>query len=136
MKPTSNEPQQIKRNYLTGPIISLNKKLSSSQICLNESKKEDYLKIGKYVNDLKRKSQPDLLSATACNQLNLSTSMYNITNAESSPNLAESDGFDMKKFSIINKSQLINGDYFGITFSRVHILCGVDKLVRIPFCNI
>ena len=107
-----------------GPIRILNNNLSSSQVCLNDTKtttRDDCsLQISKhYINDLKRKSQPDLMATMGLIPVNLSTSMFNIASADSTQNLGDLDGFDMKKFSIINKSQL-NGRTLTLVLKRKH----------------
>lgn len=87
---------------------SLTRNLSSSQNGLNEIKKDVgfSLQIGKYqLNEIKRKSQADLSTQTNSIRSNLSGSLHNIS-SDYVTNLGEIDGFDMKKFNIINKSEL------------------------------
>ena len=100
----TNEQEQ--RNSLAAPINNnfkvISKKLSSSQNCLNDIKKDIgfSLQIGKYqVNELKRKSQVDLIPRTTSN---LSTSLFNIAAESSIGAFSDTDGFDVKKISTVN----------------------------------
>jgi hypothetical protein len=110
---TQNELEQQNKGHGMSNIKVITKKLSSSQNCLNEIKKDVgfSLQVGKYqVNELKRKSQADLLSHAGSN---LSCSLFNLA-TESSTNFSDIDGFDMRKISMINQSEL-NGTTFNLS---------------------
>ncbi len=73
---------------------------------MNDTKKEIgfSLQIGKYqINELKRKSQVDLMPRTTSN---LSTSLFNIAAESSIAAFNDNDGFDVKKITTVNKSEL------------------------------
>ena len=115
-----NEFEQ--RNSLAAPINNfkmITKKLSSSQNCLNDLKKDIgfSLQIGNYqINELKRKSQADLMPHTISN---LSSSLFNISTESSATYFSDVDGFEIKKISVVSKSEL-NGIFLFFIF-RVSI---------------